>query len=284
MTPSLTAALVADTRCGLGESPFWNPTSSSLTWLDIDASTMWNYSESLGLTSSPVPDETTFAALTNTGGVIAAHASGVDLMGHGGASQRVVEGWLDASKYRTNDGAVDSKGRLWMGHTTRDRTPGSGDIGVIIDGVWARRVSDLTLPNGIGWSPDDATIYYVDTFGHTLWSADYDAESATLGSARRLYEMPAERGLMDGLAVDAEGRIWVAVWGGSAVLRLDPDGSVVGRAVVGAPKVTSCAFAGETLFITTADPDQTDPHGSGGLFAVDAGVAGVPVTPMQSTG
>ena len=149
----------------------------------------------------------------------------------------------------------------------------------VLAGVWEERTHGLTLPNGIGWSPDGRSIYYVDTFAGVLWKADFDVESTIIGHSEPFFEMPMDAGLIDGLSVDLEGGVWVAVWGGAAVLRLDPEGRLTTRVSVDAPKVTSCAFGGETLFITTADPEGVDPPGSGGLFAVDIGIEGVPVEP-----
>ena len=154
---------------------------------------------------------------------------------------------------------------------------------MVADGAWDERMHGMTLPNGIGWSRDDRIIYYVDTLAETVWKAEFDVESTILGQARPFFEMPASDGLLDGLAVDVEGGVWVALWGGSSVLRIDPAGRIAGRVTVDAPKVTSCAFVGETLFITTANPNGTDAAGSGGLFAAHVGVEGVPVEPALFT-
>ncbi len=283
MTRSLTAHLVADTKCLLGESPYWDEQSGELVWIDIDASVLHRYSDTVGVASSKVPNETTFVAASLDGGVVAAHPHGVDHVALDGSTRSIVPGWLDAGSSRTNDGAVDALGRLWVGSTTRDRQPASGGIGVIIDGIWHQRMTDLTLPNGIGWSPDGRTIYYVDTFAGTIWSAPFDPDGAMLGPSQPFVAMALDDGYIDGIAIDIAGNVWAAIWGGNAVLCFDPSGSVIRQVEVTAPKVTSCAFSGETLFITTADPDGTDPQGSGGLFAVEVGIAGVPVAPCALT-
>jgi sugar lactone lactonase YvrE len=279
MTQTFTAKLVADTKCQLGESPFWDPKAEATVWLDIDASVMYRYSEAAGVTSSQVRDETTFVASASDGGIVAVHPGGVDHIAADGSAVVVIPGWLDTSTSKTNDGAVDERGRLWVGSTTRDRQHASGGIGVIIDGAWHQRMHQLTLPNGIGWSPDGQNIYYVDTFAGTIWTAGFDADHAELDTPTPFFEMPTDDGYIDGIALDTAGNVWAAIWGGSAVLRLDPSGAVIGRVAVGAPKVTSCAFGGETLYITTADPQRTDPPGSGGLFAVDVEIGGVPIEP-----
>jgi len=278
---SFTAELVADTGCGLGESPFWDPGTASTGWLDIDTSTLLRLSDRMEVHFSLLPNESTFVAAAEDGGLVAAHPLGIDHIGADGVERRLVTGWIDATVERTNDGAVDQKGRIWVGSTRRDRRVGSGAIGVVSSGRWEERFSGLTLPNGIAWSPGGERIYYVDTLAGTLWQAAFDMESATVGASDPLFEMPTSDGLIDGICVDVTGGIWVAVWGGSAVLRLDPEGRIAGSVSVAAPKVTSCAFADTILYITSADPDGTDPPGSGGLFAVDVGIEGVPVAPAR---
>lgn len=281
---SLTSTLVAETGCGLGESPFWDPEIRSLAWLDISTSTFLRFPTGAKGDDPLLPEESTFVASAENGGLIAAHPLGIDHISGDGARRLLVPGWLDATLARTNDGAVDPVGRIWVGSTRRDRQVGSGGIGVVLSGRWDERVSGLTLPNGIGWSPDGQTMYYVDTLTGTLWQAPFEMETATIGISEALFEMPTSDGLIDGICVDVTGCIWMAIWGGSAVLRIDPKGQIIGSVSVGAPKVTSCAFGGTTLYITSADPDGTDPPGSGGLFAVEVGVEGVPVAPARLSG
>lgn len=274
----LVARLVADTGCLLGESPFWDRTTDTMAWVDIDSATLLRFDGSR-VSQDPLPIETSFVTPENTGSLIAVHPAGIDRLGS--PPTRLLPTWFDPAVSRPNDGAVDSRGRLWVGHTTRERKPGSGAIGVVADGEWTPRLGQLTLPNGIGWSPDHSILYYVDTLAHTLWQAEFDPDTAATDTPRPFFLLPPEEGLIDGICVDTNGRIWAALWGGNGVLGLDPDGSVGARIELAAPKVTSCAFVDTTLFVTTANPDRSDPPGSGGLFAVDLGVEGVPVPPVQ---
>ena len=277
MVATFRAALVADTGCGLGESPFWDDTTDSLAWVDIATSRLLRLSKVSEVDSSFLPNESTFAASAVGGGIVAAHPLGIDHIDTDGAHQHLVDGWLDPAIARTNDGAVDSRGRIWVGSTTRERAEGSGSIGVISAKAWEQRFGDLTLPNGIGWSPDDRTIYYVDTLSGTIWRADFEPDTAGVGRSTKFFELPRTEGLIDGICVDVDGGIWVAVWGGSCVLRLDPAGVIIARVDVGTPEVTSCAFVGSRLFITSADSSASGVSGAGGLFVVDVGIHGVPV-------
>lgn len=277
MTLEHTATLVADTRCGLGESPFWDEATGVLAWVDIQRSVLLSYEEGGSVTTTPLPEETTFAAHALDGGIVAAHPDGLDHITADGVIHSIAPAWLDSQQSRTNDGAVDACGRVWIGSTTRERVAGSGSIGVVEKGEWHRRFDGLTLPNGIGWSIDNQTIYYVDTLAGTIWRAAFDPVTVTVGASTPFFRMDREDGLLDGISLDSRGGVWVAVWGGACLLGLDPDGTVETVVEVAADAVTSCAFAGTRLFITTADPDGAGQAGAGGLFVVDVGVEGVPV-------
>ena len=145
-----------------------------------------------------------------------------------------------------------------------------------------RILSPVTVPNALCWSPDDRTLYFADTPEGTIRAYAFDADSGRIGAMRLLFE--GEAGKPDGATVDAEGCVWNARYGGGAVLRLTPDGRVDRRIEIPASQVTACAFGGpglRTLFVTTArqrlTPEQLQRQPlAGSLFAVDAGVQGLP--------
>lgn len=286
MAEEYDSELLVDCRCLLGESPFWDLAGDAIAWVDVDRGHLHRLSPSTGdVARSDLPPETSFAAAAVGGAIVSASPAGVMLhAGEGTDPQPVAPPWFDPTLARPNDGAVDVSGRVWVGSTRRDREPGSGSMGVVIDGEWNQRIGDLTLPNGIAWSLDGRQMFYVDTFGGTLWTAAYDPDTAHLTGQRPLFELERERGLIDGICADVDGFLWAAVWGGHEVLRIDPTGLEVGRVRVGTEKVTSCAFgpAGSTvLYITSADPQGSGGTGDGGLFAADVGVSGVPVAPAM---
>jgi sugar lactone lactonase YvrE len=147
---------------------------------------------------------------------------------------------------------------------------------------------DVTISNGLGWSPDDATMYYIDTAGHAIDSFDYDIDTGSATNRRRLADIPATDGLPDGLAVDVQGYIWVALYGGWCVQRFAPDGTVDARVALPVAKVTSCAFGDDdlsSLYITSAASGLTadeliDQPFAGALFRYRPGVAGRPEAPF----
>src|SRR5262249_41616042 len=124
-----------------------------------------------------------------------------------------------------------------------------------------RVVRDVTISNGLGWSPDQSTMYYIDSPTFGIDAFDFDVETASVSNRRRLVAFPPEWGLPDGMAIDEEGSLWVAFWGGSSVRRVSPDGEVL--AVVGFPvsRVTSCSFGGDDLmdlYVTSARTELSE--------------------------
>ncbi len=183
-----------------------------------------------------------------------------------------------------NDGKSDPRGRFWAGTMDSDgrldrgslyRLEPSGKAVVAIEGV--------SLSNGVGWNDDGTLMYYVDSPTRRVDVFDFDLDSGEPLNRRPFVVCDEGWGLPDGLAVDTDGCVWVAFWGGSAVRRFRPDGAVVGGVDLPASQVTSCAFGGtdrQTLFITTAggylsdEQRAVEPH-AGALFAVETGVSGV---------
>ncbi|MFI5036651.1 MAG: SMP-30/gluconolactonase/LRE family protein [Acidimicrobiales bacterium] len=191
---------------------------------------------------------------------------------------------------RTNDGAADPWGRFWIGTVAYDAAPGRGALYrfSVARGL-ERVVAGVTISNGLGWSPDRRTMYFVDSGPATLCAFDVDGAGEI--SARRVLARTdaAREGAPDGLCVDAEGAIWVAQWGGRCVRRYAPSGEVIARVEVDTPHPSCCAIGGAngtTLYVTTAQEDLSaevrarEPL-AGRLFSADVGVPGLPVNPFR---
>lgn len=193
-------------------------------------------------------------------------------------------------KNRFNDGKCDSRGRFWVGSTDCDeiepngslyRVTGSDDVTQILP--------DIIVSNGLGWSPDDKTMYFTDSGHGVIYAFDYDIETGDIDNKRMFARVDPSDGLSDGLTVDSEGFIWGAHWDGWRITRYAPDGRIVRTIGIPVPNVTSVAFGGDALdqlFITTArlgmSEDQLkEAPLSGGLFVVDVGVSGKPETPYM---
>ncbi|MFI7638455.1 SMP-30/gluconolactonase/LRE family protein [Nonomuraea sp. NPDC049400] len=193
------------------------------------------------------------------------------------------EAWTDPA-VRMNDGGCDPDGRFYIGSMAYDESPGRGSFYVAEPGGGLRVVlPGVTISNGFDFSPDGALAYYADTTTGRVDVLDYDPEGG-LSGRRPFAVVDPGQGAPDGLTVDAEGGVWVALWQGGAVHRYDAGGRL--DAVVSLPirKVTAVAFGGESLdrlFITTSalGVDRAEQPDAGAVFAADTGVRGRPVLP-----
>jgi len=182
---------------------------------------------------------------------------------------------------RCNEGECDPDGGFWIGTLAYGFTPGSGTLYRVDAGSRQPRpvVPDLTISNGLGWSPDTDTMYLNDSGGGTTWTFDYDPLE---GPTNRRVFARGGVGAPDGLCVDVEGGVWTARYGGSQVHRYDPDGTLSEIVTLPPSRVTACCFGGAdlgTLFITTSRedlPEDAEPE-AGSLYSVRPGVSGLPV-------
>jgi sugar lactone lactonase YvrE len=192
---------------------------------------------------------------------------------------------LDRLDLRMNDGACDAAGRFWAGTMAIDERPGAGALYRLDpDGSTHTMVTGVGISNGIDWSPDGKTMYYVDSLTQCLDEFDFDLASGAIANRRTLARIDAVDGSPDGLAVDAEGAIWLALWGGSSLRRYLPDGALDRVLPVPVTYPTTCAFGGADLgdlFITsatirmTADERRLQPL-AGSILRCRPGVAGKP--------
>jgi sugar lactone lactonase YvrE len=182
---------------------------------------------------------------------------------------------------RMNDGACDSRGRFWAGTMHVDYRRGEGALYRLDESGAAEVVlSGVTISNGIAWSLDGATMYYVDTPTQSIDAFDFDTDTGAITDRRSIVKINPEDGAPDGLVVDAEGCIWVALWDGWEVRCYTPEGKHLGSVAVPAARVTKPAFGGPDLtdlFITTASPEKANPSQpyAGGVFHARPGVGGL---------
>ena len=197
----------------------------------------------------------------------------------------------DQPLVRMNDGKCDRAGRFWAGTQRLDLAPGGGGLYRLgVDGSMDLMVPDVTISNGLGWSPDDRTMYFIDTASGGIDAFDFDLDDGMIRSRRRLVDLDPRFGKGDGLTVDASGCLWVARWAGWVVDRYDPEGALDVRIRVPVSHPTSCAFGGADLgdlYITSASSDEEGPLGAadmrrepnaGALFCLRPGVGGLPAT------
>ncbi|HEX4812951.1 MAG TPA: SMP-30/gluconolactonase/LRE family protein [Nonomuraea sp.] len=197
------------------------------------------------------------------------------------------EAWTDPT-VRMNDGGCDPDGRFYIGSMAYDESPGRGSLYVAEPGGTLRVVlPDVTISNGFDFSPDGSLAYYADTPTGRVDVLDYDPDGG-LSGRRPFAAIDPAQGAPDGLTVDAEGGVWVALWQGGAVHRYDAAGRLDTVVALPVRKVTAVAFGGDDLdrlFITTSAlrVDRGEQPEAGALFAADPGVRGRPVLPTSLT-
>ncbi len=191
---------------------------------------------------------------------------------------------------RMNDAACDPQGRFWAGTLAHDFRPGAGSLYRLDGNGGIERMLDrLTISNGLGWSPDGATMYLADSGPRELHAFSFDGERGTISERRVLATIPPETGTPDGLTVDGTGDLWVAIYGGSCVHRYSPDGRLLDVLDVPAGQVTSCAFGGPgmtSLYVTTATENWSDERrraepGAGLVYRLDPDAVGQPAVPFR---
>jgi len=280
-----TLELAADAHATLGEGPVWDAARGALWWVDIPAGLVHRFDPRTGADRAmPIGSAVGAVALRRGGTLLVACADGLaELDPDGGRLETLLPLETGDGRHRCNDGKCDPAGRFWVGRMAVDAEPGAGALlRVDPDLAVTTRLAGLTIPNGLGWSPDGNRMYFVDSTWGEVREHPYDTATGSMGEGRALVRFPDDGSVPDGLTVDAEGHLWVARWGAGCVVRVTPDGAVVDRVDLPVSRVTSCTFGGEdldVLYVTTARGDDAadlarEPL-AGGLFRCRPGVRGV---------
>ncbi|MFE3185025.1 SMP-30/gluconolactonase/LRE family protein [Streptomyces violascens] len=256
----------------LGEGPTWDPATGRLIWVDILSSRIHTYDPADGRRTVMATEQHVGAAKPRAGGGLVVNLrDGVGLYGPDGGFRWLLHDPVPGR--RANDAAVAPDGALWAGTMRYDEAPGGGTLTrIAADGSAAEILGDVTVSNGTGWSPDGRLMYYVDSPTRTIDVFDFDGELAY--NRREFASVEAGAGYPDGLTVDAEGGVWVALWDGGAVRRYAADGSLDQVVELPVRRPTACAFGGPDLtdlYITTARVGQGAPHPLAGSVLVVPG-------------
>lgn len=281
-----TCEVAVDTIMQVGESPIWDYKFHRLLWIDTQGSLMV-YTPADGknrVFKLPKMIGTVVPYLEDK--VIVGLADGIYEMTLSTGSLKFIcdpEGREAGNRY--NDGKCDAKGRLWIGTMDKDCTPLKASFFCVdTDGSGRKVLGDVTISNGVAWSPDGKTMYYQDTPTLKVSAFDFDEESGAIADRREVISLPDGFGTPDGNTIDEEGMLWVANWGAACVTRWNPyTGELLRKIDVPAYNVTALAFGGENLdelYITTASlymPEGcvTKYPEAGKMFVVKPGVKGV---------
>jgi sugar lactone lactonase YvrE len=286
------AELVQDARALLGEGPVWDQRSGRLHWVDIHSGLVHRFSPPDGSDLMiDVGQPVSAVGLGADGGLVLAIRDGFGLV-HRGSDRvgEIIEVEKDISGNRMNDGRCDPAGRFWAGTMAArwEEEPCAGAL-YRLDGASGALAATnilggITVANGIDWTPDGRHMYYVDSPTQRVDIFDFDADAGTLGNRSAFAVIPAADGLPDGLVVDADGGVWVALFGAGRLRRYSPSGQIDRDIQLPVSLVTSATFGGDglaDLYITTArhrltaEEQDSQPH-AGSLFCCRPGQAGKP--------
>ena len=282
--------IIVRRRSLVGEGAIWDAERQVLYWVDIIGHKLFVYDPATG-------ENRALDTLQAVGTVVPRAAGGVVVALHNGfagldpdtGSMRPIadpERHLPANRF--NDGKCDPAGRLWAGTMEFDGAPGRGALYCLeVDGTVTRKFGGVTISNGIVWSRDRRIMYYVDTGRNDVRAYDYDMDSGAIDN-ERVTVTNAGRGRFDGMTMDEEGMLWIAIFGGGAVRRYHPEsGELLATVELPMSQITSCAFGGpdlSDLYVTSAclrlSPAEREAEPlAGSLVKVAPGVRGLPAIP-----
>lgn len=280
--------LLLDAQAPLGEGPAWDAQKHLLTWVDIYAGHLHifdpgsNSDETLKV-DAPLG----CAAPTRSGNLILGLRNGIATLELASAKLTYLthpEAHLPGNRF--NDGKCGPDGRFLAGTMDNSEKEASGALySYAPDGTLKTLIGGVRISNGLAWSPDHKTLYYIDTPTFNVMAYDYDLATGEIANPRVAISVPPALGWPDGMTSDAEGRLWVALWGGAAVTVWHAGtGKLLEKIAIPAKNVTACAFGGENgteLYITSArkglDPaDLAAYPATGGLFRLQTDVTGMP--------
>ena len=275
-----------DARAVHGEGPAWDARAGHVLWVDMLADRLHRTTPD-GADQVEAFDQPVCVAVPRSGGGLAlALGDGLWLQDAAGALRQVLaipQPPAPAGPIRMNDGKCDPAGRLWAGSMAYDARPGAGALYRLDPDESVHEIlRDVTISNGLAWTPDGATMYYIDTPTQRVDVFEIDPVDGSMAGRRAPLDVPAAHGMPDGMTIDDEGCLWIALWGGSAVHRYTPDGVLDTVVELPCTQVTSCCFGGaglDELYITTSrtglsDADLVGQPTAGGLFRFRPGTTG----------
>lgn len=280
------AQLLLDTKALLGEGPIWNHETQQLYWVDIEKRQLHLYTPDTGEDNFFDTGERVGTVVpVESGGALVALQDGIHSMGLQDGDLSLIVNPLPEG-IRFNDGKCDPLGRLWVGSMHMEGKKGAASLYMLDNEQQIhQKLDSVTISNGIIWSLDSKTMYYIDTPTRQVKAFDFEPATGEISNGRIVVNIPKENGAPDGMTIDEQGMLWIGHWGGGMVGRYNPEsGEMIQKIEVPALNVTACAFGGEKLdqlYITTASVGMSEEQMqeyplAGGLFVAEPGVRGVP--------
>lgn len=256
---------LTDHRSQLGEGPVWDARNRALCWVDITSGHIHEFRlADQSHRTLELGEMVGAVALLENGDYLAALQGGLALVHReSGARTPLCHPEAARPENRYNDGKCDPAGRFWVGTMALDERPGAGNLYMINrDCTTELKVKGVSISNGLAWSADRRTLFYIDSPTHQVQAFDFNLETGGLSNRRVALNIPAAEGTPDGMAIDREGMLWIAHWDGWQVARWDPE---TGKKLLGwrlpAARITSCTFGGDglnDLYVTSARVGLSD--------------------------
>jgi sugar lactone lactonase YvrE len=263
----------------LGEGPVWDNRQKKIFWIDIlNGVIQYYYPASGEYRTCQVGQMIGAIALKRSGGLITALKSGFAEIDLNKETVRLIsEVETNLPDNRFNDGKCDPAGRFWAGTMSISNTPHAGSLYVLEKNFVRTKIVGVSCSNGLAWSPDHKTLYYIDTPTSSVVAYDYNIITGNITNKNIVINISKEEGYPDGMTIDTEGMLWIALWGGWKIARYNPyTGKQLSQFSLPVSRVSSCIFGGDTLediYITSArtglseDEIKTQPL-SGSLFVI----------------
>ena len=273
----------------IGEGICWDEKTRMLYWIDLLDNKIFAYDgDKCTVKIINVNQNTGCIRVREQGGLVAGLQNGIFFVNlDSGELTAVIDPESDKPGNRFNDGTCDCMGRFWAGTMSKALDGGAGDLAPMgslycLDSDYNidKKIDKVIISNGIGYSPDNSTMYFIDSPTHEVAAFDFNKYTGEISNKRSVVKIPEEIGLPDGMAVDADGMLWVAMWCGGAVVKFDPEnGQMLEKIIIPVKSVTSLVFGGKDLdemFITTAklDTDLNKYPDAGGVFRIKMDVKG----------
>lgn len=251
--------IVLNHTCELGEGPVWDDRENRIIWLDIVAGEIHSYYiHSQKHTVFNTGQMTGAAVLTESGNLLAAMQNGLyNINESSGEITHLTDPESHLPGNRFNDGKCDRFGRFWAGTMSIDESIVNGNLyRYDPDGNIHHSESNIGCSNGLAWNTDNSTMYYIDSPTQQVFAYDYDAETGAASNKRVAVKIPDGGGYPDGMTIDTEGMLWIALWDGWGIARYNPEnGELLQKFDFPAARITSCTFGGENLndlYVTSA--------------------------------
>lgn len=288
------AELVVDAKSTLGEGPVWHQEIQKLFWVDIEGKKINCLDPTAGKVEThlfgkmpgalvPIDEQKLLVAFED--GIVVYNWKTQQLSYKNDLGK-------DTPRIRANDGKCDPNGNFWIGTMHLDLEPKTGTLYSLGEQFNIKvQIEGRTISNGLAWSSDNQTMYYIDTFENCVYAYDFDVKTSEINEKRTIISIDPELGGLDGMCIDHDNKLWIAHWGGHCIRQWDPKfGEILNEIEIPAPHVTSCTFGGpdlNELYITTARSGLSETQLenfplSGGLFKVKPNTKGLPTSFFKS--